>query len=373
MCGFRQAGRQWLQSGCLGCRLIQGSSLTILSMGSLLEGFPKIRPGGIRGTNLAKRLLVPVEQWQRWRALKWCTKSGNGHCQVQCRCWMFAAEWPDLSWMIKLFWKAMLRYRKASYVMFSRKSVQLHGRALLDKGLRSPLCCLAVRWQMTGLTSCCRKGTHGPPLLPRGLSQRWLPKRPFVKNGADCKLSIFGWRSSWAGMCCPTGCAQWPLLGSHVSNYMSCNSTGLPGAAERIPMKRKHTVDLPTEKSRHGGSNAKSGCCITNANVRHWSWTLKAFCMHSGARKRMLVLRLMHIWNIAQSGGKQERALTSSSDDDSCRMWETRLSKKMQKWTWRTSDLIHGWHGGFHGGRVFFPKQCGNTWGSYGNSKKPGL
>ena len=21
---------------------------------------------------------------------------------------------------------------------------------------------------------------------------------------------------------------------------------------------------------------------------------------------------------------------------------------------------------------VFFPKQCGNTWGSYGNSKKPG-
>ena len=26
-------------------------------------------------------------------------------------------------------------------------------------------------------------------------------------------------------------------------------------------------MDLPTEKSRHGGSNAKSGCCITNANV----------------------------------------------------------------------------------------------------------
>ena len=128
-------------------------------------------------------------------------------------------------------------------------------------------------------------------------------------------------------MCCPTGYTQWPLLGSHVSNYMSCYSTGLPGAAKGIPMKRKHTVDLPTEKSRHGGSNAKSGCCITNANVRHWSWTLKAFCMHSGARKRMLVLRLMHKWNIAQSGGKQERTLTSSSDDDSCRMWETRLSR----------------------------------------------
>ena len=22
--------------------------------------------------------------------------------------------------------------------------------------------------------------------------------------------------------------------------------------------------------------------------------------------------------------------------------------------------------------RLFFPKQCGNTWGSYGSSKKPG-
>ena len=60
-----------------------------------------------------------------------------------------------------------------------------------------------------------------------------------------------------------------PILGSHVSNYMRCYSTRLPGAAKRIPMKRKHTVDLPTEKSRHGGSNAKSGCCTTNANVRH--------------------------------------------------------------------------------------------------------
>ena len=40
----------------------KGNSLTILSMGSLLEGFPKIRPGGIPGTNLGKRLLVLVKQ-----------------------------------------------------------------------------------------------------------------------------------------------------------------------------------------------------------------------------------------------------------------------------------------------------------------------
>ena len=80
--------------------------------------------------------------------------------------------------------------------------------------------------------------------------------------------------------------------------------------AKGIP-KRKHTVDPPTKKSRHGGSNAKSGCCFTNANVHHWSWTLKAFCMHSGARKRMLVLRLMHVWIIAQSGGKPAQATTT--------------------------------------------------------------
>ena len=97
---------------------------------------------------------------------------------------------------------------------------------------------------------------------------------------------------------------------------MSCYSTGLPGAAKRIPMKKKHTVDLPTEKSRHGGSNAKSGCCITNANVRHWSRTLNAF----RGKEEDARAEVMHIWNIAQRGGKQERALTSSSDDDSCRM-----------------------------------------------------
>ena len=62
-------------------------------------------------------------------------------------------------------------------------------------------------------------------------------------------------------------------------------------AAKRIPMKKKHTVDLHTKQSRRGGSNAKSGCCITKVKVRHWSRTFRAFYRHSGARKRMLVLR----------------------------------------------------------------------------------
>ena len=72
----------------------------------------------------------------------------------------------------KALWTAILCYRKASFTMFSCKSVQLHGRALLVEGLRSPLCCRVVKMQMTGLTSCCRKRTYDPPLLPGGLSQK---------------------------------------------------------------------------------------------------------------------------------------------------------------------------------------------------------
>ena len=182
-----------------------------------------------------------------------------------------------LSWMTKLFWTAILCYRKASFAMFSRRSVQLHGRALQVKGLRSPLCCRAVKMQMTGLISCCRKRTYGPPLQPGGLSQRRFPKKPFVKSGAGCRPSIYGWRSSWAGTCWLTGCTQRPQLGSHVNNFMHCFSTRLPGAAKRIPMKKKHTVDLHLKQSRHGGSNAKSGCYTSKVKVRHWSRTCRDF------------------------------------------------------------------------------------------------
>ena len=99
MCGFQQAGRQWLQSGCLVCRPIL-ERLLILSMGSLLQGFPSTSPGYILGTNLGTWLLVPVKQCQMGIVPKWYTKSGNGHCQVQqsCRCSMLASRvfWLEL-------------------------------------------------------------------------------------------------------------------------------------------------------------------------------------------------------------------------------------------------------------------------------------
>ena len=198
-----------------------------------------------------------------------------------------AAEFSGLSWMIKLFWTATLCYRKASFVMFSRRNVQLHGRALQVKGSRSPLC----KMQMTGLTSCCHKRTYGPPSQPGGLSQRRFPKRFFVRSGAGCRPSVYGWRSSCTGMFWMTGCTQGPRLGSHVSNSMHCFSTRLPGVAKRIPMRKKSFEDLDLQRSRHGGSNAKSGCYTSKVKARHWFWTFKAFYRLSGARKQMLVLR----------------------------------------------------------------------------------
>ena len=88
-------------------------------------------------------------------------------------------------------------------------------------------------------------------------------------------------------------------------------------ATREIPMKRKHTVDQTTEKSRRGGSKINGGCGTTNNNVRRWSWTSMASYVHSGARMRMLVPRLIHTWITVQSGGKQGRAHTSSNGDDS--------------------------------------------------------
>ena len=60
-------------------------------------------------------------------------------------------------------------------------------------------------------------------------------------------------------------------------NSMLCFLTGLPGATTRIRMKKKLIVDLHSKKSKHGGSNAKSGCHTSKVKVRHWSLTSRAF------------------------------------------------------------------------------------------------
>ena len=49
------------------------------------------------------------------------------------------------------------------------------------------------------------------------------------------------------------------------------------GSQKNLYEEKKHTADQLTKRSRHGGSNAKRGCCITKVNVSHWSRTLKSF------------------------------------------------------------------------------------------------
>eukprot|EP00434_Breviolum_minutum_P033671 symbB.v1.2.029795.t1/scaffold3289.1/size59672/4 len=74
-----------LPSGYLAGRPLQGGH-PIHCVVSLPQGLPKRSPERILGTNIVMALLVPVGQWRILTALKWCTKSGNGHCQVLQSC-----------------------------------------------------------------------------------------------------------------------------------------------------------------------------------------------------------------------------------------------------------------------------------------------
>ena len=214
MCGSQLAGRRWLQRGYLAGRPIQGGHL-FDSVVSPLQGLPRRTPIHILGTNMVMVLLAPVRQWRKLTALKWCTKSGNGHCQAQqlCRYSTLAAGFSGLNWMIKLSWTAIPCYRRAFFVMCFRRSVQLRGRALEGKGLRLPSCYRAVRMRMTGSISCCRKRTFGPLLQPGVLSLRRSPNRCFARRGAHYRPSICGWRSSCSGGCLLT--VQYVHQGPH--------------------------------------------------------------------------------------------------------------------------------------------------------------
>ena len=245
MCGFQPAGHQWLLRGCLAGRRMR---LPILGTGSLLQGFPRGSLVYILGANPGKRQLVPVEAWQN-KIQQWSLPG--------------ATVVPVLNVSSRVFWRTRRQSPLGQlYCATGRHPVRcfhrnalLHGRALQVNGSRSLLCCRAVKMQMTGLTSCCRKRTYGPPLQLGELSQRRFPNRPFARSGAGCRPSISGWRSSCVGTCWLTGCTQRPRLGSHVNNFMQCFLTRLPGAATRIPMKKKPIVDLDLQRSRHGGSN----------------------------------------------------------------------------------------------------------------------
>ena len=286
------------QLGTNGCREVvwlvvksSGDSLFSAWAACFIQGLPRSSPEYILGTKLGKRLLVPVGPWQMATAPRWCITSDNGHCQVRqsCRRSMLAAEFSGLSWMIKLCWAAVLCYRKASCAMFSHRNVQLHGRALQVKDLRSLLCCRDVKMQMTGLTSCCRKRTYGPPLQPGELSQRRFQTFRKERRRLQAKHLWMEVRLSWhvlAGRMytpAPTGKSREQLY----ALLFGKTSRG----SQKNPMKKKPIVDLHSKQSRHGGSNAKSGCNPSKVKVHHWSRTCRACYRFSGARRKLLVLR----------------------------------------------------------------------------------
>ena len=135
MSGFQLAGRRWWLRGYLAGRPHPGGS----PIHSMVQGLPRPHPECILGTNTARALQVPVRQWRRLTALRWSTRSDNGHYLEQqlCRYSTSAVESSGLNWMTKLSWTAMRCYRRVSFVMCFRRSVQLRGRALEEKG--SPL------------------------------------------------------------------------------------------------------------------------------------------------------------------------------------------------------------------------------------------
>ena len=191
MSGFQSAGRRWLLRGFLVGLPLRGSPPTHRRVGPS-QGLPIRLPKHLLGANIVRALLAPVSQWRILTALKWSTRSGNGHCQVLqwCQCSMWAVESSGWSWMIKLYWIAMECYRRCF-----RRNVLLLGKAHVVNGLQWASCCQAAKMRMTGSTSCYPRRTCGLPSQRGVLLRRKSQHRYSAKNGEGCRPSICGWWS----------------------------------------------------------------------------------------------------------------------------------------------------------------------------------
>ena len=139
----------------------------------------------------------------------------------------------------------------------------------------------------------------------------------------------------------PTGKSREQLNALH--------STRLLGAATRIRGK-KPIVDPDLQRSRHGGSNAKSGWNTSRVTVYLGFLTSRVVYRFSRARRKLIVLR-RHLWNIVQRGRpkedthqlKRRRLLPDVRDPPE---QGTANVDMMDIWK------LHRWHGGLlHGGR----------------------
>ena len=204
---------------------------------------------------------------------------------------------PEGTKRIKLSWTAILCYRRAFSVMCFRRSVQLRGRALAEKGLRLPSCCRAVKMRMTGSISCCRKRTYGLPLQPGVLSQRRSPNRSLVKSGAGCRPSICGWRSSCGGG------RLWPNVhqGSHweVQRRTRCSAFWEDCQAQPHESVWRKTISwccnqrspsMVETMQRLDGTLQRTKCAV--------GLRLQEFWRHYLVRKQKLSRKWMHLWSI---------------------------------------------------------------------------
>ena len=249
MCGFQLAGRRWWLRGCLAGRPLQGGH-PIHRVVSLLQGLPRRTPERILGTNIVMALLVPVGQWRILTALKWCTKSGNGHCLV-----------PVLNVSSRVFWlelddKALLD----SYTVlqegilcdvFSQKcsaawqgargerltvAIMLPGRQDADDWLNFMLS------QKNLWPTFTTRGT-----LTEEVSEQVFSKERRRLQAKHLWMVKLRWRVLTDRMYtkAPTGKSKEEL------------DALLFDRAAR--MKKNHIVVLQSKKSKHGGSNAKIG------------------------------------------------------------------------------------------------------------------
>ena len=80
-------------------------------------------------------------------------------------------------------------------------------------------------------------------------------------------------------------------------------------------MKKNHIEVQQTKKSKHGGSNVKTGWNNSENEALHLLSTSKSlFYRRYHKRKQKLSRKWMHLWSIVPKGGRQERALINSSD-----------------------------------------------------------
>ena len=298
--------------GCLAGRPIQGSH-PIHSVVSLLQGFPRLTPEHILGTNIVMALLAPVGQWR-----KWCTK---------IRQWSLpgAIVVPVLNVSSRVFWlelddKALLD----SYTVlqegilcdvFSQKcSAAWQGARgeRLTVAIMLPGCQDADDW----LNFMLSQKNLWPTFTTRGTLTEEVSEQVFSKEPRRLQA-----KHLWMEVK-----LRWRVLADRMYSKAPTQKSKeeLDALLFDRAARRNHTN--PYEEKPYRGPaikevqawwrQCKEWMAHFKDKVRSWSSTSRAFWRHYLVRKQKLSRKWMHLWSIVQKGGRLERALINSSDVD---------------------------------------------------------